>query len=511
VNTAGSWKRLQNRRKVTGREDGPDALPLVAERLWNALDELRGSVDASHSKLIFLSLVFLRYLSETLAERQLTNPVFRVPPEARWPALQASSRQPDLARLIDSALQAVERANPSLRGVLPKECGSSRIDGSGLSQMVDLVSAIGLTEPVSRSESLRNAFGLALDWFADFEGRKADEPHTPASIARLLAEVVAPHRGRVFDPCCRCGELLAAAADFSLAHGGRKEDLQLYGQEGNGTNWRLARMNLAVHDFDADLGPSSAVSLNLDLHPDLKAESLLALPPFNVSGWRGDLVQEDRRWLYGTPPAGNANYAWIQHFLFHLAPHGFAAFVLTNASLSSSQRAEREIRKNIVEADLVDCIVTLPGQLLYSTNIPVCVWVLAKDKTSPGIRRRRQETLLIDARPMGDMIDRTRRALAPEEITRIAKTYHAWSGRSEEEPYQDLTGFCRAVRIEELREQGYLLTPGRYVGEEAGQEDAEPAAAEVRRLAALLRQQTGEAVTLEKEIWNALEELGLDG
>ena len=325
-------------------------------------------------------------------------------------------------------------------------------------------------------------------------------------VVRILVEMLAPYKGRVYDPYCGSGGMFVQREKFIEAHSGRIGDISIYGQESNYTTWRLAKMNLAIRGIDAQIGHGD--TFHADRHPDLKADYVLANPPFNDSDWRGELLKEDKRWVYGVPPAGNANYAWVQHFLYHLAPTGLAGFVLANGSMSSNQSGEGEIRKNIIEADLVDCMVALPGQLFYSTQIPVCLWFLTRSKRRNGFRARRGETLFIDARKMGALISRVQRELTDEDVAKIAGTYHAWRGDKGAGEYADIPGFCKAARLDEIRKHGHVLTPGRYVGAEAVEDDGEPFEEKMARLAATLRQQQAEAAKLDAAIADNLKELG---
>jgi type I restriction enzyme M protein len=344
--------------------------------------------------------------------------------------------------------------------------------------------------------------------FASAEGKAGGEFYTPAHVVRVLVEMLEPYKGRVFDPCCGSGGMFVQSEKFIQAHGGRITDISIYGQESNPTTWRLAQINLAIRGIDADLGESQADSFHNDLHPDLRADFVLANPPFNDSDWGGDRLQDDPRWKYGTPPSGNANFAWVQHFIYHLNPKGIAGFVLANGSMSSNTSNEGEIRKNIIEADLVDCMVALPGQLFYSTQIPVCLWFIARDKQNSGFRDRRGETLFIDARKLGTMADRTHKELTNQDIQKIAGTYHAWRGQPDLPEYQDEAGFCKAATIEEIRDNNHILTPGRYVGIPEREEDDEPFEEKMQRLTDQLYAQFAESQRLEREIRKNLEELG---
>lgn len=498
--------------------------------LWRAADALRSNMDAAEYKHVVLGLIFLKYISDVfeekhrdLAARQesdYTDPedpdeyravnIFWVPPEARWSALLANARQPIIGKLVDEAMLAIERDNPTLKGVLPKDYAHPRLDKQRLGQLIDLVGNIGLGDKENRSKDiLGRVYEYFLSQFASAEGKKGGQFYTPRSIVQLLVEMLAPYRGRVYDPCCGSGGMFVQSEKFVEAHGGRVGDISIYGQESNHTTWRLAKMNLAIRGIEGNLGKEHADSFHRDLHPDLRADFVLANPPFNDSDWRGGLLRDDRRWQYGVPPASNANYAWVQHFIYHLAPSGRAGFVLANGSMSSNQSGEGEIRKAIVEADLVDCMVALPGQLFYSTQIPVCLWFIARDKRNHRLRDRRGEALFIDARGLGTMIDRTHRELSDDDIGQIAGTYHAWRGDGDSAAsYADIPGFCKAATLEEIRQHGHILTPGRYVGAAQVEEEGEPFEEIMQRLVVQLLHQQGEASRLDDAIMASLKELG---
>ncbi len=430
-----------------------------------------------------------------------------MPKEARWAHIQNSAVQPIIGRLVDDAMEAVERDNSSLKGVLPKDYARPALDKQRLGQLINLVSNIRVGDKESRSkDALGRVYEYFLSQFASAEGKKGGEFYTPRCVVRLLVEMIEPYKGRVYDPCCGSSGMFVQSEEFIAAHGGRIGDISIYGQESNYTTWRLARMNLAIRGIDGQIAHGD--SFHNDRFPDLKTDYILANPPFNVSDWRGELLREDKRWKHGVPPAGNANFAWVQHMIHHLAPTGLAGFVLANGSMSSNQSGEGEIRKNIIEADLVDCMIALPGQLFYSTPIPACLWFLARDKKNARFRERRGEVLFIDARKIGVMVDRVHRELTDEEIIRIARTYHAWRGEKDAGDYADVPGFCKSVSFEEIRRHGYALTPGRYVGAESQEDDGEPFKEKMRRLTAQLREQTAQARTLDDAISRNLRELG---
>ncbi len=497
--------------------------------LWRMADALRGSMDAAEYKHVVLGLIFLKYISDAFeeayakldAERdQGADPedpdeyraqsIFWVPPEARWTVLQAQARQSVIGRLVDDAMTAIERDNPALKDVLPKEYGRDALDKQRLGQVVDLVSNIRVGGAEAQANDvLGQVYEYFLEQFALAEGRKGGEFYTPRSVVRLLVEMLEPYQGRVYDPCCGSSGMFVQSVDFIRAHatgngnGGRaRGDISIYGQESNYTTWRLAKMNLAIRGIEGQIAQGD--SFHNDRHPDLRADYILANPPFNVSDWGGERLRDDRRWEYGAPPVGNANFAWVQHFLYHLAPRGVAGFVLANGSMSSNQSGEGEIRKGIVEAGLVDCIIALPGHLFRSTQIPACLWFLRQGRNTG--ESRPGETLFIDARKLGHMVDRTHRDLSAEDIARIADTYHAWRGGSGD--YADVPGFCKSASLEEIGKHGHVLTPGRYVGAEPQPDDGEPFQEKMARLAAQWREQQAEARRLDAAIAENLERLG---
>ena len=498
----------------------------IESQLWAAADMLRNNMDAAEYKHVVLGLIFLKYISDAFEakhaelEKQVKDgadpedideyraaSIFWVPKEARWAFLRDNAPQPTIGKLVDDAMSAIERDNPSLKGVLPKDFGRPGLDKQRFGQLIKLVSDIGLGSPADRAKDvLGRVYEYFLSQFASAEGKKGGQFYTPSWVVRVLVTMLAPYKGRVYDPCCGSGGMFVQSEKFIEAHSGRIGDIAIYGQESNYTTWRLAKMNLAIRGIDAQIAHGD--TFHNDRYPDLKADYVLANPPFNDSDWRGELLKEDKRWVYGVPPAGNANFAWVQHFISHLAPTGLAGFVLANGSMSSNQSGEGEIRKNIIEADLVDCMVALPGQLFYSTQIPVCLWFLARHKKNGRFRDRRGETLFIDARKMGTLTDRVHRELTDEDVHKIAGTYHAWRGDKGAAKYDDVPGFCKATKIDEIRKHGHVLTPGRYVGAEAAEEDAEPFEEKMRRLAATLRQQMNDAKQLDAAISTNLKELG---
>ncbi|HEY1173378.1 MAG TPA: class I SAM-dependent DNA methyltransferase [Verrucomicrobiae bacterium] len=545
-------------RKTAAKESSSAANLGFEAKLWLAADKLRNNMDAAEYKHVVLGLIFLKYISDSFDEHHAkllagkgdfagANPedkdeylaanVFWVPKEARWPHLQARAKLPSIGKDVDDAMVAIERDNPRLKGALNKNYGRADLDKHRLGELIDLISSIQLVEIGSRSKDLLGrVFEYFLTQFASAEGKNGGQFYTPSCVVRLLVEMLAPYKGRVYDPACGSGGMFVQSEKFVESHGGKLGDISIYGQESNPTTRRLAIMNLALRGIEADFGPENADTFRRDLHPDLRADYVLANPPFNDSDWfRKD---DDVRWAYGVPPKGNANFAWVQHFIHHLAPHGMAGFVLANGSMSSNQSGEGEIRKALIEADLVDCMVALPGQLFYSTQIPVCLWFLTRDKGARTIqhgkgekdylRSRKRETLFIDARKMGTLIDRVHRELTEADLEKIVSTYHAWRGdygawrKATEKSggtlpeitgpaYQDVPGFCKGATSAEIAAHGFVLTPGRYVGAEEVEDDGEPFEEKMPRLVAELNAQFAESAKLEKAIKANLRGLGYGG
>ncbi len=521
-------------KKSKAKKANSDAALGFEATLWAAADKLRNNMDAAEYKHVVLGLIFLKYISDSFSElhdllnagegeyegadpedadEYLANNVFWVPPEARWSHLQARAKQPTIGKLIDDAMVAIERDNKRLKGVLPKNYARPALDKQRLGELIDLIGTIGLGDKANRSKDvLGRVYEYFLSMFASAEGKRGGQFYTPRCVVQTLVQMLAPYQGRVFDPCCGSGGMFVQSEKFVEAHGGNIGDISVYGQESNPTTWKLAQMNLAIRGIEAHLGQQHGDSFKSDQHKDLKADYVLANPPFNDSDWGGENLQEDVRWQFGAPPKGNANFGWVQHFIHHLAPTGIAGFVLANGSMSSNQSGEGEIRKNIIEADLVDCMVALPGQLFYSTQIPVCLWFLTGSKNGKGFRKRKGETLFIDARKLGTVIERVHRELTDEEVTRLADTYHAWRGDKEcKQKYEDIPGFCYSATTEEIGSNGYMLTPGRYVGAEALEEDDEPFDEKMQRLVSTLSEQFAESKKLEKTIRSNLKGLGYGG
>jgi type I restriction enzyme M protein len=457
----------------------------LEKQLWEAADKLRKNIDAAEYKHVVLGLIFLKYISDSFEElhNKLSNDtgkykpdpedkdeytaenVFFVPEEARWTYLQNRAKQSDIGKTIDAAMDIIEKDNPSLKGVLPKVFARQNLDPISLGGLVDLVSDIALGDTKARSaDVLGHVFEYFLGQFALAEGRKGGQFYTPRCIVELLVEMLEPYKGRVFDPCCGSGGMFVQSEKFVENHQGRIDNISIFGQESNQTTWRLAKMNLAIRRIDSSLVRwNNEGSFLNDAHKDLKSDYILANPPFNDSDWSGELIRKDARWQYGTPPSGNANFAWLQHFVFHLAPTGQAGVVLAKGALTSKTSGEGEIRRRMIdEGNLIDCIVNLPPKLFLNTQIPAALWFLCRNRKNGKFRNRSQEILFIDARNLGELINRRNRELMHEDIKRISETYHNW--RNPNGKYEDIKGFCCSVSIERVKELDYVLTPGRYVG-----------------------------------------------
>jgi type I restriction enzyme M protein len=509
-----------------------------AKHLFEAADRLRGSVESSEYKHLVLGLLFLKYVSDSFQlrrdqlEAETRQPgtgvytedesereeiledrdeyaaenVFWVPAEARWDALLAAAVQPDVGVRIDRALEAVERENTSLRGVLPHVYARAALSPEKLGELVTTIAKIGFGES---AEEARDVLGRTYEYFiktfARAEGHRGGEFYTPASVTRLLVEMLEPFKGRVYEPAFGSGGLFVQSGLFVQAHGGRTADIALYGQENNQATWRIGKMNLAIHGLSGDLKLGN--TLLDDQHRDLRADFLMANPPFNMKKWGAAQVADDVRWKYGSPPDGNANYAWIQHFIHHLAPDGRAGFVMANGSLSAGG-VEGKIRQAIIEDDLVDCIVALPAQLFFTTGIPVCLWLLDRNKASSGERDRRGQALFVDARKLGGKVSRTQIELTDEEIHRIATAYHAWRGETDAGDYSDVGGFCATAPAVDIARHGYVLTPGRYVGTAESNQDNEMSFEErIAQLSTELTAQFDESRQLEEKIRAALAQI----
>lgn len=457
----------------------------IEKQLWKAADKLRKNIDAAEYKHIVLGLIFLKYISDAFDElyeklkagegdyagadpedkdEYKAENVFFVPETARWSYLLTKAKQPDIGKTVDAAMDAIEKENASLRDVLPKVYARGNLDPTNLGGLIDLIGNIALGDAKARSaDLLGHVFEFFLGEFALAEGKKGGQFYTPRSVVELLVEMLEPYKGRVLDPCCGSGGMFVQSEKFVEDHQGKVNDISIFGQESNQTTWRLAKMNLAIRHIDSSqVKWNNEGSFLNDAHKDLKADYVIANPPFNDSDWSGDLLRKDGRWQYGVPPTGNANYAWIQHFLYHLNPNGQAGFVLAKGALTSKTSGEGDIRKQLVEARLVDCIVNLPAKLFLNTQIPACLWFMSRNKTNGKFRNRADEILFIDARNLGHLINRRTKEFSTEDIDTIAGTYHKW--RNVDGGYEDVKGFCAAVSIYRVKELDYVLTPGRYVG-----------------------------------------------
>jgi type I restriction enzyme M protein len=454
--------------------------------LWKAADKLRKNMDAAEYKHIVMGLIFLKYISDTFDDlhNMLTKAegvhdgadpedideykaenVFYVPQKARWNYLLINARKPNIGLLVDSAMDEIEKRNPELlKGVLPRQYARPSLDPASLGGLIELFSNLSLGTSAAQSRDLLgHVYEYFLGEFALAEGKKGGQFYTPASVVKLLVEMLEPYKGRVFDPCCGSGGMFVHSEKFVLAHQGKIDDIHIYGQESNQTTWRLCKMNLALRHMESkQVIWNNEGSFLHDAHPDLKADFVLANPPFNDSDWSGELLSKDGRWKYGVPPTGNANYAWIQHFIYHLSPTGKAGFVLSKGSLTTNTTGEGEIRKNLIEKDLIDCIVNLPTKLFLNTQIPACLWFLSRNKTDSGFRQRNNEILFIDARNLGYLVNRRNRDLSDDDIAKISNTYHNW--RNKNGNYQDIPGFCKSSTKDEVAKLNYVITPGRYVG-----------------------------------------------
>jgi len=523
------------------------------DKLWAAADKLRGTMDAAEYKHVVLGLIFLKYISDSFLEKfqalqkekhadpedkdeYLADNVFWVPPEARWDYLQKNAKRPEIGKLIDDAMAAIERDNVSLKGVLAKDYARPSLDKTRLGELIDLIATIGLGDKESRKKDiLGRVYEYFLAQFAEKEGKGGGEFYTPQCVVRLLVEMLEPFKGRVYDPCCGSGGMFVQAVRFVQAHSNGngaasvhgQRVISIFGQESNYTTWRLALMNMAIRGIDCDIRWNEKGSFLQDAHKDLRADFILANPPFNDEDWGYSKVKDDVRWQYGAPPAGgqrkqkdgsfitvdggNANYAWIQHFIHHLAPEGVAGFVMANGSMSTNTSGEGEIRQAIIEADLVDCMVALPGQLFYTTQIPVCLWFVTRSKETDsqrGFRKRSGETLFIDARKLGTLIDRTHREFSDAEIAQVARTYHAWRGEKKDGTYENIPGFCKSATLAEIRTHHHVLTPGRYVGAEAIEDDGIAFEEKMAEYAGRLYEQMRESIELDEVIRKNLEVLG---
>lgn len=486
------------------------------QKIWEAADILRGNMDAAEYKHVVLGLIFLKYISDKFEERyhelELAEDdvedkdaytevnVFFVPPSARWEVIATAARTPEIGSIIDDAMRAIEKDNKRLKDILPKNYARGELDKRRLGNVVDLFTNIQMQRQGSTKDILGRAYEYCLSKFAEAEGKRAGEFYTPSCVVRTLVEVLRPYNGRVYDPCCGSGGMFVQSADFVTHHAGNINNLSIFGQDANATTRKMALMNLAIRNIEADLGGYNADTFHNDLHTTLKADFILANPPFNLSDWNDGSLNDDPRWQYGVPPSGNANFAWLQHMIHHLSPNGKIGMVLANGSLSTQSGGEGEIRKKIVEADLVAGIVAMPTQLFYTTQIPVSLWFLSRNKN------QKNKTLFIDARKMGTMLTRRLREMTAEDITKIAQTFEAFDNGT----LEDIKGFCAAVTIDEIAKQDYILTPGRYVGIEDQADDGEPFAEKMNRLTGELSALFKKSHELELEIQKRLGSIGYE-
>lgn len=528
------------------KQSQPKTNETLEQKLWESADKLRKNIDAAEYKHIVLGLIFLKYISDAFEvlhhklilgegeyqgadpedkDEYLAENVFFVPLKARWFFLQAQGKQPNIGKLVDDAMTAIEQENPHLKGILPKVYAQQKLDKSSLGGLIDLIGSAKLVrdnkatpeqlnldldqnaQKLSQGDILGRVYEYFLGEFALAEGKKGGQFYTPESIVKLLVEMVEPYEGRVFDPCCGSGGMFVWSEKFVQHHQGRMDNISIYGQESNETTWRLCKMNLAIRGIDtSQIKWNGEGSFLNDAHPDLKADFILANPPFNDSDWSGELLRKDGRWQYGVPPEGNANFAWVQHFIYHLAPTGSAGFVLSNGSLSSNTGGEGEIRRAIVEADLVDCIVMLPTQLFFNTGIPACLWLLSRRKNGNRNRERRGEVLFIDASELGYMVNRRNRAFSDEDIAKVAETYHQWKRKGGK--YHDIKGFCKSAKLAEIEKHNFVLTPGRYVGIPDEEDDGILFEEQMAELTQELGEQMREGAILDEEIKRQLAKVG---
>lgn len=499
------------------------------ETLWAAADKMRNNMDPAEYKHVVLGLIFLKYISDSFEEvankikkdpeyyegqeedrdAYLAENVFWVPQNARWSYIKNNAKKPEIGKIIDDAMITIEKDNPNLKGVLAKNYARSDLDKARLGELIDLMSTITMGDKESRSKDiLGRIYEYFLGRFAGAEGKGGGEFFTPQSVVKLLVQMIEPFKGRVYDPCCGSGGMFVQSEKFVESHGGNTSDLAVYGQESNPTTWRLCKMNLAIRGIEGNLGLQNADTFHNDLHKDLKADYILANPPFNISDWGGERLRDDVRWEYGTPSEGNANYAWIQHMIHHLNPTGIAGFVLANGSLSSNSSGEGDIRTSLIKAGLVDCIVAMPTKLFYTTQIPACLWFVSRDRYDHKFRNRHDEILFIDARKMGTMVTKKNRELTDEDLEKISGVYHSW--RTIDGKYEDVKGFCKAAKIEEVEKNGYVLTPGRYVGSDYVEEDDEVFEEKMKKITAELSDQFKQSKELEDRIKKNLKSIGFE-
>ena len=510
------------------------------QTLWKTADSLRAQMDAAEYKHIVLGLIFLKYISDSFTKQKerikalVTDPnsdffisenlsdinekdledrdyytqdnVFWVPESARWETLRAQGKQSEIGEIIDRAMSDIETENKSLKGKLDKRFGRTELGAGKLGELIDLISTIGFTEEQNAGDMLGEVYEYFLGQFASAEGKKGGQFYTPRHVVKTLVAVLSPHKGRVYDPCCGSGGMFIQSEDFVTSHGGKRDDISIYGQESNPTTWRLAAMNLAIRGLAADLGKEPGDTFGNDQHPDKKFDYIIANPPFNISDWGGEKYDDDPRWVYGRPPVGNANYAWLQHMLWKLGPGGQAGVVLANGSMSSTISSEGEIREAMIKGDVVEIMIALPGQLFLNTQIPVCLWFLTNDKTKNG-RDRSNETLFIDARNLGTMETRVLKVLTDEDIQKVQETVSSWRNG---EGYEDIKGFCKSSTTEDIKSHNYILTPGTYVGIKDEDSDGVPFEKKMKLLSSSLKELTDRSNVLDKEIKNNLSKIGYE-
>lgn len=494
------------------------------KEIWDAACVLRGNMDASEYKSVILGLIFLKYISDTFEEKYnalleegegfeeerdeyMADNIFYVPVGARWKDIADAAHKPEIGTIIDEAMIAIEKENKKLKGILPKNFARPELDKRRLGEVVDLFTNVKMNDGTDEKDLLGRTYEYCLRNFAEQEGKNAGQFYTPSCVVRTIVEILQPYNGRVYDPCCGAGGMFVQSASFVKNHQGNINDISVYGQESNPTTWKMAKMNLAIRGIDCNLGEIPEDTFLSDQHPTMRADYVMANPPFNLSAWGAEKLKEDQRWKYGTPPANNANFAWLQHMIWHLSPEGKIGMVLANGSLSSQTGGEGEIRKNIVDADLVDCIVSLPSQLFYTTQIPVCLWFINKNKKQKG------KTLFIDARNMGEMVNRRLRELTdskdnqkPGDIQILANTYNEYVAGT----LEDKKGFCSVVTTEDIAKQDYILTPGRYVGIEEQEDDGEPFEEKMKRLTSELSELFDKSHEIEQDIREKLKAIGYE-
>ena len=525
-----TYKSEKKRKKKAKKKKETNGANLgFEEKLWKAADKMRSNMDAAEYKHVVLGLIFLKYVSDAFEEKHeelvkedtedylvsedpdeyAADNKFWVPKKARWNYIKDNAKKPEIGRIIDDAMEALERKNKSLKGTLIKNYARGTLNKQRLGEIIDLISTIGLGDREhSEKDVLGRVYEYFLGMFADAEGKSGGQFYTPSCIVKILVNMIEPYKGRVYDPCCGSGGMFVQSEKFVLNHRGRIDDIAIFGQESNSTTWRLCKMNLAIRGISGNIAWNGQGSFLKDAHPNLKADFVLANPPFNDSDWNGELLRDDVRWKFGAPPVNNANFAWVQHFIHHLSPKGIAGFVLANGSMSAGN-TEGEIRKNIIKADLVDCMIALPPQLFYNTGIPCCLWFLSRHKENNRYRKRTGETLFIDARNMGIMRDRRHREITDEEIRKIADTYHEWKKKGKRK-YRDIKGFCKSAKLGDIEKNDFVLTPGRYVGVEDVEEDDEAFEEKMKRLTKELDSQFKEGKELEEEIRKNLNRIGFE-